>query len=463
MSQAFLCPSCQASLEYEEGGALTVRCQYCQTTVIVPPELRPTMRRRADGPGLVDLAEITRLLLAGKKIEAIKLISEVSGLSLKEAKDVIEQLEQERGISLSTTSPNLPGTTPHPLQPRPAASRFSYVILAIVLLAIFATIALPIFLIFFATSSITESVTPLMETAAANAEPGLPRPTPTAVPNPTSTPAFAAEMFSFGGQAGTGPGAFNDTRHIGIDGEGRIYTADYQDGRIQAFDSQGNFLAQWLVENRRSPIISMTADRQGRVYIIQQGEISRYDGLSGERQLTIPSPGGSGYRDLVIAADGKLIAYAFQPPDTLYWLDGEGNILQTVSAILSGQTESPELTARVAVDGLGNVYLLGEGFTPLIFKYDASGKFITRIGSKGNEPGQLRSPRALAIDNQGWLYVVDSDGIDVFAGDGRYLDTIPLRGVAFDMTFNDRNELFLMERNGNRVVQMALQAGAQGK
>ncbi len=256
MSQAFLCPSCQASLEYEEGGALTVRCQYCQTTVIVPPELRPTMRRRADGPGLVDLAEITRLLLAGKKIEAIKLISEVSGLSLKEAKDVI---------------------------------------------------------------------------------------------------------------------------------------------------------------------------------------------------------------DLVIAADGKLIAYAFQPPDTLYWLDGEGNILQTVSAILSGQTESPELTARVAVDGLGNVYLLGEGFTPLIFKYDASGKFITRIGSKGNEPGQLRSPRALAIDNQGWLYVVDSDGIDVFAGDGRYLDTIPLRGVAFDMTFNDRNELFLMERNGNRVVQMALQAGAQGK
>lgn len=466
MAQAFLCPNCQASLEYEEGGAVTVRCQYCQTTVIVPPELRPTMRGRTipqGGPGLAEMAEITRLLLDGRKIEAIKLLREMSGLSLQEAKEAVEQLERGRGSSLSGTSPNPLGTTAHPLQPRPAASRFSYVVLAVVVLAMLAAIALPIFLIFFAANSVSESIVPLVGTAAANAEPGLPPPTSTAVPTLTPTPAFAAEVFSFGGQAGTGPGAFNDTRHIGVDGEGRIYTADYQDGRIQAFDSQGNFLAQWLVENRRAPIISMTADRQGRVYVIQQGEIARYDGLSGERQLTIPSPGGAGYRDLAIAADGKLIAYAYQPPDTLYWLDSEGTILQSVPAILSGQTDDPEPLARVAVDGLGNVYLLGEGFTPLVFKFDASGKFITRIGSKGNDLEQLNLPRALAIDNQGWLYVADSNGIDVLTGDGRYLDTIPLRGVTFDMAFSDRNELFLMERNGNRVIQMALQAGAQGK
>lgn len=468
MSKAFSCPNCHASLEFEGGISPTIRCQYCNTTVIVPEELRTSFGGRVglgDVPELAKLTEVARLIQQGKKIEAIKLVREISAMDLKAAKEAVERMERGEEVRFSAiSSPHTITTTPHPLQQQPTAVSGSrragcFVLLVVVGLLLLTT--LPLFLFTNIFNTVSEAIAPAVESAVSNTEPGLPRPTATLQPSPT--PGFATEVFSFGGEEGIGPGTFNDTRHIGIDAEGRIYTADYQDGRIQAYDSQGNFLAQWLVNNPKSPTLAMAVDRQGRVYAVQQGAITRYDGLSGEAQLTIPSPAGAGFRDVVIAPDGKLVAYAYLPPDTLFWFDSAGNLLQSVPQIISSQTENPELTARIAVDGLGNVYLLGEGFTPVVFKYDAEGKFITRIGSKGNDLGQLNSPRAVAIDNQGRLYVADTDGIDVFAGDGRYLDTIPFSGVAFDMVFNDRNELFLMERNGNRVIQLAVQAGAQGK
>ena len=49
-----------------------------------PPELTPEQR-----------ASITDAITAGRKIEAIKQLREVSGLGLKEAKDVVETIESE--------------------------------------------------------------------------------------------------------------------------------------------------------------------------------------------------------------------------------------------------------------------------------------------------------------------------------------------------------------------------------
>lgn len=469
MSQAFLCPNCHASLEYEGGTSPTIRCQYCNTTVIVPEQLRTPSGGRAGmgGEGMpletAKLAEIVRLIQQGKKIEAIKLMREISAMDLRSAKEAVERMERGEAMqfsSVTTTARPAFEVTPHPLQaqpllPQPTAvasgSRLGCVIVFVTLLLLLGAGGA-----FFVLTSASSSITEVVVTAVSNVEPGIPAPGATATPVATATPAFAAESFSFGGQEGVGPGYFNDTRSIGLDAQGNIYTGDYSDGRIQVFDSQGNYRTHWFINDTDAYMISMTADRQGRVYVIEKGVINRYDGMSGELQLTLPAPGGAGYRDMVVAPDGDLVAFAFAPPDMLVWFDADGNRVQTVSEILSGQTGDPESGARLAVDGLGNVYVLGETFTKVVFKFDAQGKFITRIGSQGNEAGQLRSPRAIAVDNQGRIYVEDSDGIDVFAADGRFLDTIPFRGVAFDMVFNDQNELFLMDRNGNRVVQFTL-------
>jgi len=47
------------------------------------------------------------------------------------------------------------------------------------------------------------------------------------------------------GEAGTGPGQFNLPHSIVIDAEGVIYVADRENGRVQRFDLEGNFLGMW--------------------------------------------------------------------------------------------------------------------------------------------------------------------------------------------------------------------------
>ncbi|MCB8967326.1 MAG: 6-bladed beta-propeller [Ardenticatenaceae bacterium] len=470
MSQAFLCPNCHASLEYEGGISPTIRCQYCNTTVIVPEELRTPLGGRvgmggeAMPPDVAKLTEIARLIQQGKKIEAIKLMREISAMDLKSAKEAVERMERGESVqfsSVSSTSHPAFEVTPHPLQPQPTAVSSGNnlgCVLGFVILLILLGAGAGLFFMTSASSTVSDVVAPVLVTAVSNTEPGIP--VNTATPIPTPTPAFADETFSFGGEEGVGPGYFSDTRNIGLDEDGNIYTGDYSNGRIQVFDSEGNYLTQWFISNPEAAMIAMDVDRQGRVYVIENGAINRYDGLSGELQTTLSAPGGTGYRDVVVAPGGGLVAYAFAPPDMLVWFDADGNIVQTVSEVLSGQTGDPESSAKIAVDGLGNVYLLGSAFTKVVFKFDAAGKFVTRIGSQGNEAGQFRSPRAIAVDNQGRIYVEDFDGIFVFDSDGRFLDTIPFRGVAFDMVFNDQNQLFLVDRNGNRVVQFTLQQRA---
>jgi hypothetical protein len=90
---------------------------------------------------------------------------------------------------------------------------------------------------------------------------------------------FAREVLRFGSE-GIGPGMFNDARSIGLDAEGNIYVGEYIGGRVQVFDPSGKFQTQWMVDPKM-PLRGLTADRQGRVYIAQKGQISRYEGKTG--------------------------------------------------------------------------------------------------------------------------------------------------------------------------------------
>jgi NHL repeat. len=48
------------------------------------------------------------------------------------------------------------------------------------------------------------------------------------------------------GSEGIGPGMFTSASSIAVDGSGRIYVGEYDDGRIQVFDPEGKFITQWM-------------------------------------------------------------------------------------------------------------------------------------------------------------------------------------------------------------------------
>ena len=281
--------------------------------------------------------------------------------------------------------------------------------------------------------------------------------TPPAKTNPPSLAdkarrnAFATRTLNFGSE-GIGPGMFKDARAIAVDASGRIYVGEYSGGRVQVFDPEGKFITQWTVDPKM-PLTGMAAARDGTIYIVQSGTISRYEGATGKLLGQLAYAGGWGFDDLRVAADGGLVASWCKNRDDIVRFNSDGQVVHTIRAAISSVTDDSELNTHVATDGLGNIYALGT-FNNAVFKFAPDGKFITRFGSDGDQPGQFRAPSAIAVDGKGRVYITDFKGIQVFDGNGRYLTVFDPGGTASGMVFNDKNELFVAARK--QVLKLAL-------
>jgi DNA-binding beta-propeller fold protein YncE len=273
------------------------------------------------------------------------------------------------------------------------------------------------------------------------------------VPPKENKNSFASVSLDFGHE-GIGPGMFTDARSIAIDGAGRIYVGEYTGGRIQVFDPAGKFLTQWSVGDRKTILRGLAADREGTVYVVQGGRIDLYRGESGEKlgQLEYER---SGFDDVAVGADGGIVTAWQSNRDDIVTFNSNGKVARTIPAAISNVSGDSELSMRVAVDGSGYIYALGR-FNDAVFKFGRDGKFVNRFGSAGDQPGQFRAAYSIAVDGYGRVCVGDMKGIQVFDANGRYLALLDVKGVAFGMVFNDRNELFVIARD--HVVKYAVPA-----
>ena len=264
---------------------------------------------------------------------------------------------------------------------------------------------------------------------------------------------FATVLLNFGSE-GIGPGMFKDARSIAVDGAGRIYVGEYTGGRIQVFDPAGKFITQWSIGDRKTILRGLATDRKGNVYVAEGGRIDRYQGETGEKlgQLEYER---SGFDDVAAAADGGLVAAWHSNRDDIVRFDSSGKVVRTIPAAISSASGDSELSMRVAVDGSGYIYALGR-FNNAVFKFTPDGKFMNRFGGAGDQSGEFRAAYSIAVDGYGRVYVGDIKGIQVFDANGRYLTTVDVKGMAFGMVFNDKNELFVIARE--YVVKYAVQA-----
>src|SRR5271169_4841052 len=76
----------------------------------------------------------------------------------------------------------------------------------------------------------------------------------------------------------------------------------------------------------------------------------------------------------------------------------------------------------VAWDGAGNIFVADGVGNQRVAKFDKHGVFIKSWGSKGTEPGQFGSARAIAVDGQGNVYVADPQNkrVQVFDNNGTF-------------------------------------------
>jgi sugar lactone lactonase YvrE len=384
MIQTLKCPSCSAPVEFEEETAgRTLRCPFCYTVCVVPESLR------------------------------------------RDEKDnrVVITFSGGQGNPLSKGRPVL-----------------ALVIVGVILAGTVGVIIAVSSLVSNVTSTVSK-VTP--QPPSTLAPPALPKGLPVPTKPGLGAPCSASESFERGSE-GIGQGMFTDARSIAVDGEGRIYVAEYTGGRVQVFDPSGKFITQWMAD-AKMPLRGMAADRRGTVYIAQKGKIDRYDGATGKKLGELPFPEGWGFDDVTATADGGLVAAWYRNRDDIVRFDSSGQVSKVIREAISGQTERSELDTRVAVDGLGNIYALGH-FNSAVLKFTPDGKFVNKFGGAGEQPGQFRAPQAIAVDGRGRVYVSDIKGIQVFDSDGRYINVFKPSGLASGMTFHNNNQLFIAAR-----------------
>jgi DNA-binding beta-propeller fold protein YncE len=279
------------------------------------------------------------------------------------------------------------------------------------------------------------------------------KPVTPAAPKKEPAHSFATVLLDFG-KEGIGPGMFTDARSIAVDGAGRIYVGEYTGGRIQVFDPEGKFVTQWSIGDRKTILRGLAADRKGTVYVADGGGIDRYRGETGEKLGQVEYE-RSGFDDVTVGADGGLVAAWQSNRDDIVVFNANGKLVRTIPEAISGQSGDSELSMRVAVDGAGYIYALGR-FNDGVFKFGRDGKFMNRFGSSGDQAGQFRAAYSIGVDGYGRVYVGDMKGIQVFDANGRYVTVIDVKGMAFGMVFNDKNELFVIARD--HVVKYSVPA-----
>jgi hypothetical protein len=127
-------------------------------------------------------------------------------------------------------------------------------------------------------------------------------------------------------------------------------------------------------------------------------------------------------------------------------------------------TGDVDIGTNLAADGLGNMYIVGS-FHYLVLKYSLQGTYVDQFGGQaegaGNQPGKFTSPRALAVDAHGRIFVADFFDIKVFDEGGNYVTTIGLNdGVPFGIVADSKDQVYVVTSQ-NHVIRYDVKPPAE--
>ncbi len=261
-------------------------------------------------------------------------------------------------------------------------------------------------------------------------------------------------VLEFGG-TGMSAGYFQNPEHVCISSDGNIYIGEYESGKIQIFDSEGNYLEQLSIGKTDNLYLhSMALSRDDLLYLVYDSELYVHDAETGELLDSLQHPDGWGFDDVEVCDDGRVVASWYCNSDDIIKFSPDGSVDFLLREAISTQSGDSELDTDVTVDGAGNIFAYGS-FNGSIFKFSSEGRFLNRFGSDGDRPGQFTSPLSFCIDQQGRLWVSDFRELIVFDNDGTYLDSFDIGMTVYDMVMGDGYQLYAITSD-DTVVQLDL-------
>jgi DNA-binding beta-propeller fold protein YncE len=254
------------------------------------------------------------------------------------------------------------------------------------------------------------------ESVVAAGQQAVPGSQATASPTPV-----AVSMFT--GGKGTGPGQFDNPIGMAIDRAGNILISDMNNGRIQKFSPQGDFISSFgatgSADGEFGNPFGIAVDRYGNIYVIEAGNeriqkfksdgtfIALWKRTVDELDMHGPRKAAIGPDDSLYVVDmghARVIKFNFEGRQTAHW--GENG---------TGDSQFRDMTS-VAVDPKENKVYVTDPGNKRIQIFDSNGKFLGQWPV--DEWGTFFGFEDLAIDAQARrLYASSSTRDDILVFD----------------------------------------------
>ncbi|WP_424358551.1 OmpL47-type beta-barrel domain-containing protein [Methanocella sp. MCL-LM] len=263
---------------------------------------------------------------------------------------------------------------------------------------------------------------------------------------------------------------------ITINSTGYIYVTDTNNGRVQVFDSNGNYLDEFGTygtgDSQFLNALGVAVNSTGRAYVVDADSHSVKVFDSNGNYLTKIGTNGTGYdrfrHPIGIAINSTDYVYVADTSSSrILVFDSSGSYVNQFGAFGLGEGQF-YMPYEVAINSTGHVYVV-DTFNRRVQVFDSDGNYLTRFGAFGTGDGQFKFPIDIAINSTGHVYVADTDNdrVQVFDCNGHYLTRFGTPGTGdgqFDtptgIVADCRDNVYVVDSNNHRV--QVFYSGAEG-